>query len=266
MEISKGKIDGGNKFDWGRTSDDYAKFRDIYPQEFYEKILQKGLCVNGQKVLDIGTGTGVIPRSLYRFGASWTGADISENQIEQAKKLSAERGMDIPYIASPAEKLSFPDNTFDVITACQCFWYLDPEVISPLLADMLKADGRLLIMCMNWLPYEDKTAGESERLVLKYNPNWNGAGETKHPIAVPSCMLEYFDIVSHEEFDLYVPFTRKSWHGRMKACRGTGASLPHEELKKWENEHIAMLEKNVPEKFDILHYGAISELKPKNKL
>jgi 2-polyprenyl-3-methyl-5-hydroxy-6-metoxy-1,4-benzoquinol methylase len=34
-------------------------------------------------VLDIGTGTGVIPRSLYKYGAHFTGADISAMQIEK---------------------------------------------------------------------------------------------------------------------------------------------------------------------------------------
>ena len=50
------EIDKGKPFDWGKTSDDYAKYRDIYPQEFYEYILNLGLCKDGQKVLDIGTG------------------------------------------------------------------------------------------------------------------------------------------------------------------------------------------------------------------
>jgi hypothetical protein len=27
-------IDKGNSFDWGKTSRDYAKYRDIYPVEF----------------------------------------------------------------------------------------------------------------------------------------------------------------------------------------------------------------------------------------
>ena len=51
-------IDKGRAFDWGRTSEDYAKYRDIYPQEFYDCILDLGLCKDGQKVLDIGTGIG----------------------------------------------------------------------------------------------------------------------------------------------------------------------------------------------------------------
>ena len=53
MKISG--IDNGKVFDFGNTSKDYAKYRDIYPKEFYQYILDLGLCKDGQKVLDIGT-------------------------------------------------------------------------------------------------------------------------------------------------------------------------------------------------------------------
>ena len=66
MEIADKNIDGGKAFDWGRTSASYAIFCDIYPQEFYDKIINRNLCVTGQNVLDIGTGTGVLPRHIYR--------------------------------------------------------------------------------------------------------------------------------------------------------------------------------------------------------
>lgn len=36
--------------------------------------------VRGQKALDIGTGTGVMPRNMYGYGADWTGVDISQNE------------------------------------------------------------------------------------------------------------------------------------------------------------------------------------------
>lgn len=119
MLIKDENIDKGKAFDWGRTSSDYAKYRDIYPKEFYDKIIKRKLCIKGQSVLDIGTGTGVIPRNLYHYGAEWTAADISENQIEQAKLLSI--GKKINYFVSSTEDLNFPNETFDIITACQCF-------------------------------------------------------------------------------------------------------------------------------------------------
>mgnify|MGYP001853845924 CR=1 FL=1 len=53
MIIKNKTIDGGKGFDWGRVSSEYAKYRDIYPQEFYQKILDLGLCKDGQMVLDL---------------------------------------------------------------------------------------------------------------------------------------------------------------------------------------------------------------------
>ena len=127
--LSLKTIDNGKIFDWGRASSDYAKYRDIYPDEFYKRIIDSGLCTKGQKVLDLGTGTGVLPRNMYKYGADFTGADISENQIAQARRLSEESGMDIKYIVASAETIDFPDDTFEVVTACQCFMYFNLSLI-----------------------------------------------------------------------------------------------------------------------------------------
>lgn len=261
MEITDNRIDGGKAFDWGRTSAEYAKYRDIYPKEFYQKIIDRDLCTKGQKVLDLGTGTGVLPRNMYQYGATWTGTDISPEQIEQAKRLSEAEGLNIDFIAIPTEDIDFPKESFDVITACQCFWYFDHERVMPKLAELLKQEGKLLILYMAWLPEEDDLAGKSEKIILKYSPSWSGAGEHRHPIWIPDCAYEYFELEDHEEYDLKVPFTRESWHGRMKASRGVGASLNQQELAKWDAEHKKMLEKNAPESFEILHYAAISVLR-----
>ena len=263
MEIRDSRIDSGKAFDWGRASGDYAKYRDIYPEEFYKKIADRGLCTAGQKVLDLGTGTGVLPRNMYKYGAEWTGTDISPEQIKQAELLAQAEGMKIDFRAVPAERLDFAPGSFDVITACQCFWYFDHGRVIPSLAKLLKPGGRLLILYMAWLPYEDKIAGASEELVLKYNPEWSGGGETKHPIEIPGIAFDYFEEEDREEYDLSVPFTRETWHGRMRACRGVGASLPEEEYAAWDREHRALLERIAPESFEVLHYAALAVLRKK---
>lgn len=263
MEIMDNRIDAGKAFDWGKTSEYYAKYRDIYPEEFYRKVADRGLCIKGQKVLDLGTGTGVLPRNMYKYGADWIGTDISEEQIEQAKKLAYESDMDIEFKTVSAENIDFPADTFDVITACQCFFYFDHEKIAPELHRVLKKDRKLVILYMAWLPFEDEIAGKSERLIQKYNPAWTGGGETKRPVIIPEVMNDYFDLIDHEEYELKVPFTKESWHGRMIACRGVGASLSPENLASWEAEHKKLLE-NVPDSFDVLHYAAIAVLKRKN--
>ena len=258
--IKDERFDGGRPFDWGRTSSDYAKYRDIYPPEFYEKLISLGLFEKGTDILDIGTGTGVLPRALYHTGANFTGTDLSAEQIEQAQHLSAENGMDIRFLVGGAEKKLFPDNSFDTITACQCYWYFDHKKAAKTLSAQLKAHGRLAFIVMNWLPFEDEIAAASEKMVLKYNPTWNGCGFTRSLIKAPQEYLGLFTVECQEQLDLRVPFTRESWHGRMKACRGVGASLGAEDIARFDNEHYEML-KQFPESFEILHYAAITILR-----
>ncbi|MGO5078284.1 class I SAM-dependent methyltransferase [Oscillospiraceae bacterium LCP25S3_E3] len=263
MDITDKRIDNGVAFDWGRVSQEYAKYRDIYPDEFYKTIAQRGLCIVGQRVLDLGTGTGVLPRNMYKYGADWVGTDISENQIKQAQLMAKADNMDISFCVSAAEDLSFPDNSFDVATACQCFWYFDYEKVMPNLSRMLKPGGKFVALCMEWLPFDDSIAMNSENLVLKYSPQWSGAREVMHPIEIPEIALEYFNVEYHCEFKTEVPFTRESWHGRMKACRGVGASLNSEQLSRWDKEHRELLENTTPESFTVTHYVAMAVLENK---
>lgn len=253
------RIDGGAGFDWGRVSSDYAKYRDIYPPVFFQPLLDAGLCTAGQHVLDLGTGTGVLPRALAGYGASFVGTDISPEQIEQARRLS--EGLPIEYHVASAEALDFPDASFDAVTACQCFFYFDHETVVPRLAHLLKPGGRLAILYMAWLPAEDAIAGASEELILRYNPHWSGARETRRPIDIPAITDTYFTQEDAGVFDLDVPFTRESWAGRIRACRGVGASLPPDVLAAFEDEHHALLAEITPERFTVLHYGAYAILR-----
>lgn len=259
--ITNKKIDNGRGFDWGLASEDYAKYRDIYPEEFYNMITDAGCCVKGQEVLDLATGTGVLPRNLARHGAKFTAADISENQIKYAKELS--RGTDIKYIVSSAEDLDFPDNTFDVITACQCFMYFDKSIILPKIHKWLKDGGHFLILFMAWLPFESEIAKKSEDLVLKYNPLWSGGGMKRYTLNTPEWSKGLFDVSGKVTKTADIEFTRKSWNGRMKACRGIDASLSADKIAEFEKEHIEFLS-TVPEKFSIPHYITMLDLKKKN--
>ncbi|MGN0529431.1 MAG: class I SAM-dependent methyltransferase [Eubacterium sp.] len=260
MNDNKQKIDNGRGFDWGRASEDYAKYRDIYPEEFYNMITDGGCCVKGQEVLDLATGTGVLPRNLAKHGAKFTAVDISENQIKYAKELS--RGTDIKYIVSSAEDLDFSDNSFDVITACQCFMYFDKSIILPKIHKWLKDGGHFLILFMAWLPFESEIAKKSEDLVRKYNPLWSGGGMKRYTLNTPEWSKELFDVSRAVTKSADIEFTRESWNGRMKACRGIDASLSAEKIAEFEKEHIEYLN-TVPEKFNIPHYITMLDLKKK---
>ena len=86
-------------------------------------------------------------------------------------------------------------------------------------------------------------------------------GMQRHFPEIPSWVNNIFEKDNSIIYDLTLPFTRESWHGRMKACRGIGASaLDSSVIETWEKEHLEYLA-SVPESFDIPHFASILTLR-----
>lgn len=237
-------IDNGKEFDFGRTSRCYAEFRDIYPKSMYEKIISFGIGKKGQKILDLGSGTAVLPVNMYDTGAVFTAADISENQILFGRQIAKDRGMDnISFKVCSAEDTGFPDNTFDAVTAVQCFQYFGAEKAAEEIRRILKPGGLFCKIFMDWLPFEDEKILEMEKLVLKYNPDWNGSGFRKFEYSYPSWAENRFDIETIHSYNTILSFSKEAWVGRIKSCRGIGASLPESEISEFEKEYRQLLKK-----------------------
>ena len=245
MEIKKPTIDAGQGFDFGRTAEVYAQYRDIYPVCMYERLSELGLGVAGQTVLDLGTGTGVLPRGMAPYGGRWLGTDISAEQIGQAKRLS--EGTGIEYLVSAAEDLDLADASFDLITAAQCFWYFDPTVIVPKIRRFLKPGGIFLKIYMSYVK-EERITHDSNGLVKAINGNWSGGNP-----GIQDLMTHFFDDPQVETMVADLPFTRESWHGRMLSSRGVMAAMNEEQLGRFDREHRKMLEENYPESFTVKH-------------
>jgi SAM-dependent methyltransferase len=246
-------VDDGTVFDWGKTSGDYAAYRPGYPAEFYELISRLGVGLPGQKILDLGTGTGVLARAFAKRGALVTGVDVAVDQIREAVRLSAGENLNIEYRVSKVEDITFEPDSFDAASAGQSWMYFDAEVMVPKLKRILRDRGRLVLTHLNWLPRLDAIARQSEALVLKYNPHWRGAdysGETP-PELMES--LTAFRLTTFHTYEAALPFSRESWRGRIRACRGVGASLPPEAAAEFDREHAGLLERIAPHEFSILH-------------
>lgn len=240
-------IDKGKSFDFGKTAREYAKYRDIYPKELYDRLYSLGIGHKNQNWLDIGTGTGVLPLNMFKYGANITGIDISAEQINAANELIKEREIqNIRFVVSPAEENGFEDNSFDCITAAQCFWYLDREKIIKEINRIIKPNGVFAKIYMSYT-LDDEIARESHMLVKKMNRNWTpGASGSRDMYNHP------FDNGVLDIFECEISFTRETWHGRMCACRGTMASMDEKTLKRWNEAHLKLLSK-YPESFEIKH-------------
>lgn len=249
-------IDGGNSFDWGKTAEFYAKSRNIYPKEFWENLHSLGVGSREQRILDIGTGPGILPNNMIQYGGKYTGIDLSPQMIEHARKENP----DIEYLCADAHKLPFENSCFDIITALQCWVYFDKEILMPELHRVLKPNGYLYVMFMTWLPDEDDVIRKSFALVKKYNPSWSGFMKRAETLNL-SWAKNSFSLESISKKDYHLPFTRESWRNRMVASRGIGASLSQEQIEMFENDLMNMLNNETTEEFSVLHEAVIIKLK-----
>ncbi len=245
--------DQGRNIDWSLTSDDYAVYRPGYPQTFYDRIHALGVGVQGQRVLDLGTGTGVLARQFASRGAFVTGLDIAEGQINAARRLAQEQSLDITFDVRPAEDTGQPDNAFDLVCAAQCFLYFDKPKAVAEIKRVLDVGGRLFTSYIGWLPREDPIAAASEKLVLQHNPAWSaGDWSGDMPPAEP-WSVGPFEVVERIAYKEPITFTRASWRGRIRACRGIGATLSNEVVEAFDREHDELLREIADEQFDIVH-------------
>ncbi|MFC3993571.1 demethylmenaquinone methyltransferase [Actinoplanes siamensis] len=66
----------------------------------------------GERVLDVGAGTGVSTDELGRSGAFAVGADLSVGMLQAGRRVRPR----VPLLAGDALRLPFPDATFDAVT------------------------------------------------------------------------------------------------------------------------------------------------------
>lgn len=246
-------IDKGNEFDFGKTSENYSKYRDIYPRSMYDKLVELGIGKKGQKILDLGSGTAVLPVNLHYTGAEFVSTDISENQIEYGRKIVKAKGLDnIDFKVCSAEATGFDDKSFDAVTAVQCFQYFDADKAATEIRRVLRHNGLFCKIFMDWLPFEDEIIAEMENTVLKYNPSWSGCGFKEFNYSFPDWAKGRFESETVYSYNVTLEFEKEAWLGRVLSCRGVGASLDEKKVKEFEAEYKALLNK-YPEPLKLKH-------------
>ncbi|MCA9053459.1 MAG: class I SAM-dependent methyltransferase [Planctomycetaceae bacterium] len=245
--------DGPRSIDWGRTSVDYSDWRPDYPDEFYVRLKSLGVGLSGQAILDLGTGVGFLAARFASQGASVVGVDVAEGQIDAARRRAHDSGCTIDFCVAAAEETGLPDAAFDVISASQCWLYFDRERMIAEVCRLLNPDGVLLLAHFCWLPRVDEIARASEALVLRFNPDWTGADWSGEIPESPSWAAGRFAKVGGFVFDADIPFTHESWRGRLRACRGVGASLTADEVAAFDAAHAELLNAKVPADFTVRH-------------
>jgi ubiquinone/menaquinone biosynthesis C-methylase UbiE len=124
----------------------------------YNRLAELSGARPGDRVLDVGCGTGYFAQRLARIVApvgrggthsqqgSVTGVDASAGMLDQARRSA--RSAACEFVVGAAERLEFADGSFDIVTSSLMLHHLPPELRAQALGEMhrvLRPGGQLLI-------------------------------------------------------------------------------------------------------------------------
>jgi SAM-dependent methyltransferase len=236
------------QIDFGKTASDYGRHRAGFPEQFFKRVFTTRLIRPSQRLLDLGTGTGTVARGMALRGCTVTGLDPSVSMTEQARLLDREAGVGIDYVTAKAEDTGLPDQTFDVVTAGQCWHWFDRPRTAIEVRRLLAPGGLLMIAHFDWLPLKGSPVAATEALILRHNPQWNmSGGNGLYPWWFADLEQAGYGDIESFTFDLAVLYTHEAWLGRIRASAGVGASLPPDAVARFDADHKALVERDFPQ-------------------
>lgn len=98
------------------------------------------------KILDVACGTGLnIP--LFPAGSDITAVDLSPNMLEQARKNAIKHRLSVSLAVMDAEKLEFPDGSFDtVVSTLSTCTFPDPVKALQEMKRVCRPNGLILLL------------------------------------------------------------------------------------------------------------------------
>jgi SAM-dependent methyltransferase len=226
--------------DFGPSAEDYARHRVTFPPSFFDRVPLHG------EVLDLGAGTGALARGYAQRGARVVALDLSLAMLARAADLPRK-------VAARAEACPFRSDSFDAVTAGQCWHWFDGPAVAQECRRILRREGTLVIAHFNYLPVAGSVAEASEALILERKPDWAFAGitrlEGRWDAQLRGAGLR--DLASFS-YEIEVQYTHEAWRGRMRACNGVLA-LGAERAAEYDDALARLLNARFPEPLIVRH-------------
>jgi SAM-dependent methyltransferase len=128
--------------------------------------------VRDRDILEFGCGAAQWSIALSRLGARPVGLDLSERQLEHARRLMVEAGVDFPLIHASAERVPLPAASFDIVFCDHgAMTFADPYLTVPEAARLLRPGGLFAfnhgspILSIAWAADAERAG---DRLVVDY--------------------------------------------------------------------------------------------------
>jgi SAM-dependent methyltransferase len=239
--------------DFGVAAGDYARHRAGFPDAFFDRVGRAGIGTPGQRVLDLGTGTGFLARGFAARGCCVVGLDPSPEMLREAVTLTRAADLRVHYVRAVAEATGLMDEAFDVVCAGQCWHWFDRARASREVARLLRARGCALIGYLTYLSDPGTLGAMTEALVLHHHPDWRFAGsDGRVPEFAADLAVQGLGGLETFEFDMGIIFSHDSWRGRFRTCNGV-FTLPSEKRAAFDADLRALLATSCPDPVYVPH-------------
>lgn len=106
--------------------------------------------LEGLRLLDIGTGGGLVAEPMARLGAAVTGIDPAERNIGTARTHARRMGLDIDYRAMTAEALAAEGARYDIVLAMEVVEHVaDTDAFFAAVAALARPGGMVVAATLN---------------------------------------------------------------------------------------------------------------------
>ncbi len=236
------------QLDFGKTAPDYVRYRVGFPDELFARLVAKGIGQKGQRVLDLGTGTGTLARGFAQRGCEVVGLDVAEGLVAEARRLDEKSGIRIDYVVAPAERTGLPPSAFDAVVVGQAWqWFERPKAIKEVLR-LIKPGGAFVIAHFDPLPMPGNVVELAHRMVESYNPEHRrGPSSGLHPDWLDDVRRARFESIETFSFDVDVAFAHEAWRGRVRTSSGVAPSLAPDTVARFDERLRLALVEHFPE-------------------
>ena len=105
----------------------------------------------GQRVLDVGAGSGNAAIPAAATGADVTASDLTPELFIAGRRIAAQRGVELAWVEGDAEALPFADESFDVVLSCVGAMFAPHhQAVADELVRVVRPGGT--IGMINWTP------------------------------------------------------------------------------------------------------------------